>query len=348
MFPLLGKQILTLANKPYRREWGCYLTSRIELRKSDEELLKAIFEYSPLSVAELSRVVGKSRSWVWKKVNRLRRLGLVQVEKRGGVLRTIPTNASYRGLLRLGILRASEYPYILHFKRALKSIAGSVDVLVYDEAFKLALDLARGKVHLAMAPLPSLLAVHRISGGGVVVVGGGSRGGAGVALSRRAERIESVATTMASSMELCLEYTRVKGRRIYMRGGYEILEAVLQGRVDAGALWQPYLDIAEGRGLGVLDCNIPFCCLLGANASLAELAGKIRTLLEQAIQKTRSGMIDVVAYSSLLELDTELVRRTLGKYEFLEEPPLSDIKNSISILRRVVLPDSTWREAILA
>jgi len=245
-------------------------------------------------------------------------------------------------------LRASEYPYILHFKRALKGIASSVEVLVYDEAFKLALDLAKGKVHLAMAPVPSLLVAHRVSWGSVVIIGGGSSGGAGVVLSKPPEEVESVATTMASSMEFCLEHMGVKGRRVYMKSGSEILEAVFQRRVDAGVLWQPYLVIAESRGLETLSCNTPFCCLLGANISLAGLADKLRALLAQAIRKARSESVDVVAYSNLLGLDTGLVKKTLKEYEFLEEPPISDIKNSIDALRRTVLPDDTWREAILS
>jgi predicted transcriptional regulator len=74
----------------------------------------------------------------------------------------------------VGLLRASEYSYILGFTRLLKSRFVDVRIKVYNEAFKPALDPAGNRVQLAMVPLPTLILAHRLSSGRVKIAGGGS------------------------------------------------------------------------------------------------------------------------------------------------------------------------------
>lgn len=314
------------------------------LGKTETEILKALIDYGPVTLAELARLVEKSRSWTWKKVKKLESMGLVSLERRGGIVVARHSPKTYKGLLRLGLLRASEYPYIMGFARLLKDKYANVEILVYDEAFRLALDLVSNKVHVAMAPAVSLLVAHRLSAGQVVIIGGGSGGGAGFAYSGPEK--ESHATTMASTMELCAELHNLKGRRVYKKSGKEILDSVTRGEVDVGVLWEPYLELARRSGLETDPCDAPFCCLLGINKSLEEEAGFLARSLSRAISDARAGRIDLQAYSRLVGLPYELVKATVESYELLEEAPVEEINNLREVLRRTVLPDSVGEHAI--
>ncbi|MCE4613880.1 MAG: hypothetical protein F7C07_08675 [Desulfurococcales archaeon] len=314
------------------------------LGRTETEILKTLIEYGPVTLAELARLVRKSRSWTWKKVKKLELLGLVSLERKGGIVIARHTPETYKGLLRLGILRASEYPYIMGFAKLLRNRYANVEILVYDEAFKLALDLVSGRVHLAMAPAVSLLIAHRFSAGQVLIVGGGSKGGAGFAYS--GSGTDSHATTMASTMEFCAELHNLKGKRVYKKSGEEILDSVINNEVEVGVLWEPYLELARRKGLETEPCDTPFCCLLGINKSLEEESGFLARSLSHAISEARTGRVDLQAYSNLVGLPYELVKSTVGTYEFLEEAPVDEIDDLKEVLRRTILPDSIGEHAI--
>lgn len=310
-------------------------------------LLRVLYDLGEAPLTEAASLAGVSRSWAWKIVRRLEAEGAVRVEKRGGVLIVSPGTRAYRRLLRVGILRASEYPYIIPFRRLLAGISSNVEILVYDEAFRLAADLAMGKIHLGMAPAVTHLALHRLSGGLTGIVAGGSRGGTGIVDSGRGE---GHATTMTSTMELCAETRGLPWPRIYASSGEEIVSMVARGRVRYGVVWEPYLELARRQSLRVEACDLPFCCLLGAHRSLWGEAERIRDLFSRAVEEARRRLRDPVlvdAYSRLVGLPRDLVAPTIVNYEFIEEPPVDDLERMMDSMRRVVLPPGTLREALV-
>ncbi|MFN4046350.1 MAG: winged helix-turn-helix transcriptional regulator, partial [Acidilobaceae archaeon] len=171
---------------------------------TDIDILDMLESEGPMTISSIAFKIGRAKSMVWRRVSTLESLGLVRAKKVGGVTivyrvyeKTVP------GVVTLGILRASEYPYILDFAGRLRGFFSEVKVKVYDEAFKLALDLSTNKVQVAMAPVPTLMLAHRISSGRVQIIGGGSGGGAFILESKRGG--SGHATTMASTMEMCSE-----------------------------------------------------------------------------------------------------------------------------------------------
>ncbi len=166
--------------------------------KSEAAIVKAILDHGTLTLSDLTRLTGYSKSWTWKVLQRLAMDDVVTIDKRGGTLLVKPGMGTHKKLLRVAILRATEYLYIIPFIKELKKLYNNIEILVYDEAFKLAYDIAIGKVHLGMAPVVSHLLIHRISGGGSFIIGGGSGGGAGLVIG---DGGIGHATTMASSME---------------------------------------------------------------------------------------------------------------------------------------------------
>ena len=310
----------------------------VPLRESEAKILSIIVEYGPISLTELANLTGYTKSWVWKKVKRLESLGLVSLDKRSRTLYINQSQATYKGTLRIGILRASEYPYIIPFSRLLRDITHSVLVAVYDEAYRLASDLASGRVHLAFAPAVTLIAMHRLSGGRVHIIGGGSRGGTGVVYSKQGGY--GHATTMASTMELCATVSRLKPPRVYKKSGDEILESVFSGEVEAGVVWEPYLYIARSKGLEAEPCRLPFCCLLGANSLLENDYRRISSIFVKSIDLVLSRGIDLQAYADLIDMDYSLVKATVDSYEYIREIPVNDLKMlSRQIIDTIIPPD---------
>lgn len=319
---------------------------RSELDAVDLEILEVVGREGPLTISSLASLLGWSRSMVWRRVRILAEKGLLITRRMGRVVIVSHIEPKEPPVaIKVGILRASEYPYILPFIKRLRERYSKVDLLVYDEAFKLALDLAAGKVHLAMAPAVSLILAHRASGGSVKIIGGGSAGGAGVAYSRSGG--EGHATTMASTMELCAELKRLEPPRIYMRSGGAILAAVQSGKVAAGVIWEPYLHMAKRQGLKVEECiEAPFCCLLGAHKSLEPHYDDLSREIAEAVDETRRGRVDLSEYARIIGMPYELVKATVPSYRFLEHPPVGELKRLWDRIAATIAPRITIENLI--
>lgn len=311
----------------------------------DDEILREVEKRGRVTPSELSRSLKWSKAMVWRRLKKLESMGLLRSTKIGGVvIYEFAQPPKPQGLFRLGILRASEYPYILPFTRRLRSLYSKVEVLVYDEAFKLASELARGRLHAAMIPAVTALLVHRASGGAIYIVGGGSRGGAGVITG---PGDSGHATSMASTMELCAVSEGLPGPRVYASSGSEILELVVEGKVKYGVVWEPYLTQASRMGLKVQECNIPVCCLLTVHRSLLDQSEHLSAIFSEAVDYAKRGSVDLTAYSNLVKLSYHLVAESVRRYEFLNEPPMEDLKRAWGIIRDAALPSNTLENSII-
>jgi predicted transcriptional regulator len=313
------------------------------LDQVDTDVMKAIADYGPLTLSELSRTLGWSKSMVLKRVRKLESLGLIRVRDEGGVIIISPGGSRAEAPAVIGIVRASEYPYIMRLVKRLSDRYGSVTVKVYDDALQEAMDLAAGRIQLAMAPAITLITLNRLTAGSVHIVGGGSQGGAGI-VTGRGEL--GHATSRMSSMELCAEVNRLEPPRVYANGGDSILNMVLRGQVREAVIWEPYLSIAERRGLKVEHCDLETCCLLGANSSLEGEYDRIAKAMEEAVSEVREA--DLQAYANLVGMPYELVSESIKSYSFLERPDREVLRRLLPYMRSVALLSSAVNEAVRA
>ncbi|MDM7275069.1 MAG: winged helix-turn-helix transcriptional regulator [Thermoprotei archaeon] len=315
------------------------------LDSTDVDILDLLESEGPMTISSIAFKIGRAKSMVWRRVSTLESLGLIRAKKVGGVTivyRVYEKTAP--GVVTLGILKASEYPYIIDFARRLRGFFSEVKVRVYDEAFKLALDLSTNKVQIAMAPVPTLMLAHRISSGRVQIIGGGSGGGAFILESKRGG--SGHATTMASTMEMCSEKFKLEPPRVYKGGGGDILGSVLKGEVRHGVVWEPYAFMGRARGLEAHPCDVSVCCLLGANKSVGGKFRAVSNSLKESIEDSRKGLESVDAYSSLLNLPRELVKETVKSYEFHAELPLDIVRSYWAYVKASVIPDVSLGEAV--
>ena len=316
-----------------------------DLDAVDEEILREVERRGRVTPSELARRYGASKSMVWRRLKKLEYMGLVRSYRLGGVVIFEPAiPPSPQGLFRIGILRASEYPYILPLARMLRARYSRVEIEVYDEAFRLAADLARGRLHVAMVPAVTALLVHRASKGAVAIVGGGSRGGAGIV---EGPGPTGHASTMASTMELCAVAERLPSPRTYASSGDEILRLVSEGKVRYGVVWEPYLSKAARMGFRVLECNVPVCCLLTAHRSVYDEAERLSRAMAEAVAEARRGGVDLGSYASLIRAEPELVKLSLKRYEFLEEPPIEGLQRAWDIIREAAMPESMLKTGVI-
>lgn len=309
------------------------------LDDTDAEILREVERREKVTPSELARILKLPRTLVWRRLRKLEYMGLLRSARLGGVVvYELAQPPRPQGFFRIGILRASEYPYITVFAKKLRDRYSTVNILVYDEAYRLASDLARGRLHAAMIPAVTALLVHRASSGAIHVVGGGSRGGAGIVEGPRGD---GHATTMASTMEFCAVAEKLPQPRIYVSSGSEILDLASRGLVRYGVVWEPYLTMATRMGLKVVECSVPVCCLLTVHKSLLDQSEHLARTFSDSVSQARRGGVDLEAYSRLTSLDYHLVAQSVGRYEFLEEPPIEEIRRVWSVLREAALPEKT-------
>jgi predicted transcriptional regulator len=321
-------------------EYNCS-PGRALIDEADADILRLVADKGPLTLSELARELGWSKSMIHRRLRRLASLGLVSLREVGGVVIVSTGQQRTSSIAFVGILRASEYPYVIPFLRRLRDRFGHVEVRVYDDAFREALDLAAGRIQLAFAPAVSLLLMNRVTRGGVYIIGGGSRGGAAIIEGRQGE---GHVTTRMSSMELCAEEAHLEPPRVYASSGDEILGSVLKGRAAKGVVWEPYASMARRAGLRVEPCELEACCLLGANAQAEGLFDVIRRAAADSIAE--ADRVDLQAYASLVNMPYELVRDSVRSYEFLESPDRAVLRRLIGGVRNVVMPDSVVNEAV--
>ncbi|MEB3788351.1 MAG: winged helix-turn-helix transcriptional regulator [Desulfurococcales archaeon] len=316
--------------------------------RTEYTILKHLIDHGPLSINELAEKTGYNRTWIWKKLRELEKKGLVKLSKKGRIL-----IADYKEPVKepqviiLGILRAAEYPYILDFHKRLQKKWNTI-IKIYDDAYTLAMHLATGRVHLAMNPSVTLLLAHRISGGKVFIAGGGSGGGAGIIENPRGR--EGHTTTMASSMEYCAVKEHLPGPRIYARGGDEIIENVSRGITRYGVVWEPYLGLAQAKGLRTRACDLPVCCLLGIHDSMIHHVDKLKRLFAYSVEKIAKRLDSPVlidSYSNLIGLPRDLVKRAILSYRYYPETPYDVLQNNAQLIRETLVPFDLVRRAVI-
>ena len=140
------------------------------LDEVDTTILSLINDKGPITLSEISRELGWSKSMIHRRLRKLADLGLITLRDVGGV--TIATSGSSRSssVAFIGILRASEYPYVIPLIRRLRERFGHVEVKVYDDAYREAMDLAAGRIQLAFAPAITLLLMNRVTRGAVYIL----------------------------------------------------------------------------------------------------------------------------------------------------------------------------------
>ncbi len=280
--------------------------------------------------SEISKVLGLSKSTVSEVIQIL--------EERGEVVRERVAGKSMRvwlsefaprpvsGLIRVGVLRASEYPHIL---LACEELGARVKV--FDSAIELTRSLAFGTIDLGVSPFITqvmfALTLRSIKIHCVVAMNG-----SGVLMKKGLEDCEVFATSELSAMEsnlkLFLERSGIDLADVsfrYQPNPESMIKRFESCEFDAVAIWEPYFTMLKEKyeHIEFKEAIGDFpCCSLSSNVqfyksrrdSLEKFIETLKRFAKGFDEKRASELI-----AEKMEFDVKLVRKSFESYEFLAD-----------------------------
>jgi len=328
--------------------------------------------------SDLVRQSGFSKSRVSEVLSTLEEKGLVSriplgknfrvIAPRSSKVRRSGTSAGKedRRILRLGMIRASEYPFVLPFEKLLREKLGiNLNLVTYENGIDLSRDLSLLRLDLGIAPVLTHFMFFSI-GSPIRIIAPAGSGGAAILVNksnkrRTKDKTYEVATTKMSTMELMLRSSISAGelpssyRIQYCDSPKQMLNAAISGNVDAACIWEPYSTILlkEHRNFKRLlrydDTGEHICCALAAgnHLSLNTLRRVAKVYGESMDEYRKSPERFFAPYSTFMRFDEKLMRTVAKEYTYpaeLDHHKLTKQFEQVGI--KIPLPSSV-KDAVL-
>ena len=233
-----------------------------------------------------------------------------------------------KNTLRLGLLRAVEYPHALLAAHDLKE-KYNVRVLVYNSALELTNALAIGKVDLACSPLITQI-LYALLMKSIKVVSGCGFSGSGLVVRGELKEGKTIASSELSTMEtmlkLFLEKKGLKNIKVtYFKNPENAVESFLRGEIDGISIWEPYLTLLKKKGFNAYHYSDYFgkypCCALGVNLSFLDVN---KTLFYEFLEKFKENTENlekrkgqaVELMVEVMGFEEKLVRESFGGFVY--------------------------------
>jgi len=301
--------------------------------------------------SDLVRQSGFSKSRVSEVLSSLEKRGLVSRSSLGKNFRIMPISTLRKRnvfeigkqgakknsdkILSLGIIRASEYPFVLPFEKMLREKLGiTLRFVFYDNGLDLSRDLSQLQLDLGIAPVLTHFVFFSV-GSPIKMIAPAGSGGASILVnkSRRNSKNFDVATTKLSTMELMLRSSMKDGdlprssKVSYYQSPKRMTNALLSGEVDAACIWEPYSTmLLKKQGFKKLvhyeDSNEGnLCCALAAGNHIEShtLYRIVKTFNDSLEVYRKDPERYVPPYSTLLRFDEKLMRIASKEYVYPSE-----------------------------
>ncbi len=210
-----------------------------------EEILEVIKRAGKSGIlqGELSGVYGFSKSTVSMALKDLLNRGLVVRRKVAGKSYRLWSieNSPYpqKGHLRIGILKAIEYPAILLVYRDCKKV--KIHLKLYNNAFNLTKDLAEGYLDVGCSPLITQTLFALVYRTLRINAGCGYNGG-GLIIRKKGDIFgSSELSTMEYNLYRYMERKGIHGVVRHFSSPERMIRALEKDEVHAIAIWEPYL-----------------------------------------------------------------------------------------------------------
>ncbi len=312
---------------------------------------QAILEILEMSQAgeifqsDLVRQSGFSKSRVSEVLSSLELRGLIsrtplgrnsRIAYEGGFQHNTRNAAKRSGkVLRLGMIRASEYPFILPLEKILRNRIGvTLRFVFYDNGLDLSRDLSRMRLDLGIAPVLTHFVFYSTGSPIRMIAPAGAGGAAILARSRRTSKRElEVGTTKLSTMELMLRSSIKEGDVpgtsfvSYYQSPRRMVQDLESGGVDAACLWEPYASILlrkskfERLATYAESDGDHLCCALAAGNHLdPDVLKQISGSFNESLDAYRKNPERYTGpYSKMLNYDSKLVEISSKEYTYPSE-----------------------------
>jgi|Deesub1362A_J573_1020465.scaffolds.fasta_scaffold05187_2 predicted transcriptional regulator len=227
--------------------------------------------------SDLIDLLGLSPSSISEILNELERAGIVVRKEIGKKVKRVWLKRMapfpIENVLRVGILKAVEYPHVLLALSDIQKEGVEVHLEVFKNAFEATSAAVSGRIDIVFSPFITQIMFSLVTRRIFVWASCGFKGG-GVAF--RDGEIKKVGSSELSTMEYTLkelsEFRETETK--YYETPEEMIDAIEREEVDAIAIWEPYLSMMKERGYKVILFsekigNYP-CCTAGVNKSFFE------------------------------------------------------------------------------
>ncbi len=294
---------------------------------AEERILKLLKDRKEEGIlqSEIVSELGLSKSTVSEILRRLEEEGVVVRERVAGksmrVWLSEYSPKPVRGLIRVGVLRASEYPHVL---LACEDLGARVKV--FESAIDLTRALAFGSIDVGVSPFVTQtlfaltlrsIRIHRIV----------AYNGSGVVMKEDIKRCKRFATSELSAMEsnlkLFLERLGILDVEFkYFSSPETMIDRFRKCEFDAMAIWEPYFTMMDYYKIEFREVIGDFpCCSLASNVQFQD-----RGLLESFLNKLEGYAKDfdrrkgarIVA--RVMGFDEDIVLKSFDSYCFSADP----------------------------
>ncbi len=286
--------------------------------KGKDLVIKILAERGSLLQSELVKLTGLSKSRVSEILSELEREGFI--DKR--VIAGKNLEISLRRSIRIGIIKAAEYPFIVPFYKRLKDAGFIPKIVVYNNGVELTKDLALGKLDIGFSPVITQLIFSKAFP--IKIVAGGAKGGAGVI----GEGCR-VGSTVMSSMEVWTLSEMKDAQIVPFNSPEEMIRALRERKVGSIAIWEPFFSSLKVEGFKVSHVFEPMhCCTMGVREGLDD--EKIKRIYEESFTWfTESKDRWIPDYANLLGEDYNVMSRAVQSYTFDSYLDLKEVENNL-------------------
>ncbi len=286
---------------------------------------------------DLEKALGISKSYCSEVVAGLNSDGLIVKAGRKGIGSTIYILEFYpgklEGIFRAGLLKSSEYiPSMAFLMDSAASIGSRVVFRFYDSTMELIGDLKAGSLEFALAPTNALILSALLSSD-LKIHSGLSSGGSGIIYSKewRKDALLSTEVSTMISMSIHAPDSETPEEIETFSDPEKGLAKFVDEKYRAIAIWEPYLsafrkDFSPEKVVkyeSIMD-RFPCCSLVTTRPFWLRNGESFGQRMQDFLDGTvtgfeNGGSIDkaVEIVSEALKMKPELIRESMGSYDFL-------------------------------
>lgn len=296
--------------------------------------------------SDLVRQSGFSKSRVSEVLAMLEKKGLVSRASLGKNARIVPSerlkdkvqSKRKSKVLTLGMIRASEYPFVLPFEKLLRERAGiKLRPVIYENGIDISRDLAQFRLDLGIAPVLTHFVFFSTGSPIKMLAPAGSGGSAIIARSSRLRSNNSdnfkVATTKLSTMELLVRSSMSDGDLPedslvrYYDSPKALLNAIISREADAACIWEPFSSLLIKNGdFKKLQCGDTtskenVCCALAAgnHLEIKVIERVVKSYEEALLDYQKNPELYLSPYSEFMHFNSKIVRAASKEYSYPNE-----------------------------
>lgn len=255
-------------------------------------------------------------------------LSWLEVEKE--VVRKKVSGRSYRvwlskyspepveGLLRVGILKASEYPKVV----AAADKVGAI-LRVYDSSIDLTKDLVHGHVDMAASPFVTQ-AFFGVLMKTIKIIRKVAMNGSGIVFSESESKWWGCSefSTMERNLRRYMEVKSLEGNIRYFKSPESMINSLDELR--GIAIWEPYFTMIEGRKEPFNEVLGNFtCCTLAVNLAFSEINPDLMEEFLNEFDRAKAGKKEAEMLSELIGFPADIIRKSFESYIFDLEQSLT-------------------------